>query len=333
MNKNIIIYSETHEHYNLFKDLKSHKDVELVVVKQKKNKSKAIQIIKKIHLSNTISHYISLPFKNIWYEKIDLNIEPDKNYNIIVFDLALHDMDPSFLIKASKLKNVNCYLMFINSMSFNLLKPIKEKMDLINWKSIYTFDENDTKKYGFKKLEFCYYSKNDEIEIKNNVPDIDAYFIGTLYPNRKDKIISLYEKLRNDGLNLEFHLQKTGKQRLEKMPYENEIDYFNPERGRIPYENVLESIQHAKTIIEIVQGFQSGPSLRYYEAVCYNKKLLTNNPDIVNYPLYNPKYMKVFSEIHDIDTDWVKSDLIVEYNYNNEFSPINLLNSITDSHS
>lgn len=73
---------------------------------------------------------------------------------------------------------------------------------------------------------------------------------------------------------------------------------------------------------------QRGTSLRYMEAVCYNKKLLTNNDDVVTYPFYDPRYMKIFHTLTDIDLDWLKMDIDVEYHYNGEFSPIRLIKSL-----
>ena len=43
---------------------------------------------------------------------------------------------------------------------------------------------------------------------------------------------------------------------------------------------------------------------------------------------YNDKYMKIFKNIEDIDTEWVKSKEKVDYKYNNEFSPINIIKEI-----
>ncbi len=74
-------------------------------------------------------------------------------------------------------------------------------------------------------------------------------------------------------------------------------------------------------ILEVLQDGQTGSTLRYLEAVCYNKKLLTTNPRIKNYPFYDERYMKVFSSESDIDYDWVKKRETINYGYKDEFSP------------
>ena len=73
---------------------------------------------------------------------------------------------------------------------------------------------------------------------------------------------------------------------------------------------------------------QYGPSLRYFEAVCYNKKLLTNNPCVVDLPYYDPRYIQVFNNPSDIDIDWLREDCTVDYGYKGDFSPNILIDRI-----
>ena len=94
------------------------------------------------------------------------------------------------------------------------------------------------------------------------------------------------------------------------------------------YEEVLGGVLRSKVILEILQEGQSGPSLRYYEAVCYNKKLLSNNPNIVHFPYYDSRYMRYFSSPEDIDIAWITEDCDVDYHYKGDFSPVNMLDLI-----
>ena len=63
----------------------------------------------------------------------------------------------------------------------------------------------------------------------------------------------------------------------------------------------------------------------HFEAVCMNKKLLTNNPYIVSFPFYNPKWMRIFSSLEDIDIEWIRNREKIDYGYNGEFSPVHLI--------
>jgi hypothetical protein len=81
-------------------------------------------------------------------------------------------------------------------------------------------------------------------------------------------------------------------------------------------------------ILEVVQNNQAAVTLRTLEAIYYGKKLLTNNKNIKKYSFYNPKYIQVFSDVNEIDFDFVKKKIDVRYEYHNECSPINLLKYI-----
>ena len=84
----------------------------------------------------------------------------------------------------------------------------------------------------------------------------------------------------------------------------------------------------ANCILEVLKGDAHSCTLRFWEAVMYNKKLYTNWKGVVNSPYYNPKYIKVFEKPDDIDLDFIRERLDVDYNYQGELSPIHLLNRI-----
>ena len=49
---------------------------------------------------------------------------------------------------------------------------------------------------------------------------------------------------------------------------------------------------------------------------------------VKNLPYYNPEYMFIFTNIEDIDINWIKQDVVVDYEYQDDFSPINFLEEI-----
>ena len=83
-------------------------------------------------------------------------------------------------------------------------------------------------------------------------------------------------------------------------------------------------------MLEIVTKGQTGITLRTVEAICFNKKLLTNNSMIKNMPFYDSRYMKLISEMKDIeDYDrFINNNDEVHYENCNYFSPIMLLRKI-----
>lgn len=84
-------------------------------------------------------------------------------------------------------------------------------------------------------------------------------------------------------------------------------DYF---REWIEYEEVLKYICCAKAILEINANYQSGLTMRSMESIFYEKKLITNNIDIMQYSFYNPNNIFVIGE-----RDWTDIEQFVTTKY------------------
>lgn len=100
---------------------------------------------------------------------------------------------------------------------------------------------------------------------------------------------------------------------------------------RLAYEEMLKEEMKANVLLEIVvPGVGSGATLRYYEAVMYGKKLLTNNPTVKELSFYDERFIRYFEKPEDIDLEWVKAREKVDYNYNGEFSLANFCRKLEE---
>ena len=263
--------------------------------------------------------------KWIWYDLSEIEINSYDNYIIMMLPTIFFECDVSVIKKYSKLKNVKMILILLDTIGVNtpvgrLINDIyKDTM----WDYIFSYDYEDCKKYGFNYLDECYYSKH-EINLKYNSSEkYDAYFIGALKPGRTHETIELFEYLTNNNVKTKFDIVKNDKRTIS---YNDKN--FNILNKRKPYQYILDSIQNTNCIIEFLQKEQNTQSLRYFEAVCFNKKLLTNNKNAKRLSFYNEKYIKIFDKLEDIDIEWLQRKETVDYGYKNEFSPIHLLEKI-----
>lgn len=96
----------------------------------------------------------------------------------------------------------------------------------------------------------------------------------------------------------------------------------------IPYARNIENVAASRALVDIVQGEQSGLTLRPLEALACRKKLITNNPAIKNYDFYSPTNVFVVGE-DDIATigQFVESeycpvpeDVVEQYDVNSWLS-------------
>ena len=197
------------------------------------------------------------------------------------------------------------------------MDELKEKFDLV-----ISFDQNDCKKYNliYHHLVFSSY-QGDLVEM----PESDVYFVGKA-KNRLSEIIKVYKILREHGLKCDFHISGVP---VQNQIYGDEIDY-DP---HITYNDNLQHILHTKCLLEVMQQGGAGFTQRGCEAVCLDKKLLTNNSEIKEAPFYMPEYISQFINADNIDSEFlnnIKNDTTVDYNYKREFSPVKFIQFVED---
>lgn len=189
------------------------------------------------------------------------------------------------------------------------LGELKDEFDLI-----VTDEKQDAELYNLYYMpdSFCN-------PFKRNYPrKYDLYFVGA--DKKRERILyDISEAALKKGLNVSINV--TGTKRISKKI--NYIDY-------IDYTDIILGDLQSNCILEILQPGQKSYTLRWQEAVCLNKKILTNNKNIVNEKYYNPKYVKAFENISDIDWDFVNKKEDVNYNYQGDFSPIYFLDTVEE---
>lgn len=298
-----------------FEDLRSIKDVRL----------KSLSSLDNWRLSFYERLNIKLPPPNFFLWQF--NFKKDKYVFILEHMVLLYwGCDWINQIKRKYGDSVFFVLTLFDSMSASSVSLIEAKEMILKtkWDLVYSFDKKDVEMYGWKWLGFSYFSSffdRGSIGIKN-----DAYFVGGLKGGRTELIMNTAEKMEKEGVDLLFELLPPA---CDRDNYKNcstaHIHYLNKV---VKYHRILDEVRGSNCIVEILQKQQHCQSYRYFEAIYYNKKLLTNNPDVVNYPFYNPDYIKIFKDISEIDCEWIKKREQVDYGYNNEFSPVLLLDMI-----
>ena len=182
-----------------------------------------------------------------------------------------------------------------------------------------TYDASDAQKYN---MEF-----HPEVESKIDTSIIDTSFHQDVFfagkaKNRLKEIIAIYDKLTNAGLKCLFYVMRADYNESDKR---DGIIFSN---RMMKYKEVLTHSLQSKCILEINQEGAIGNTCRFLESVMYNRKLLTNNTSLKNDIFYNPEYISFWETPEQIDTDFIKNDTVVDFKYNNEFSPIDLLTFI-----
>lgn len=302
-----------------FVDLRNDDRVIYLEGSGKNIKNSALKFLKKIHLSTRINKYVDLPFKSIWGCNLEkISWEKDVTYYLIVDQSALWPIKPSYISKLKDKYNIKLVMLLCDFLDSDYAKIARFYMDQLEFNYIFSFDPNDCKKYGFELLTEHFSVL--PIEIKSE-PMYDLYFIGN-NKNRLPILHEIYTDMLSNGLSGVFRISEVPKssQTINSIIY-NE---------KIKFEDMLAESVKANCILELLSSGQSGTTLRYNVAVCYNKKLLTNNKDILNLPFYNPQYMHLIDKPEDIDWNWVKERISIDYHYDGRFSPKRIIDRIIE---
>lgn len=226
----------------------------------------------------------------------------------IIFDQAFSVA----LVKAIKFLNPNIKIyIYLWNPTFKDTSITKKLNKVKNLISIYSFDKNDCKKYGFKFSPMIY---NLDIKYKKEEIIYDVIFVGYL-KNRVQLLTELYNKLQEFSASTYFYVLDNIKTK-DKVPFELHDTYLE-------YDEYRKKMICSKAVLDIVQDGQIGLTIRTMETICYGKKLITNNLDIINYDFYNKNNIFVIG-IDDINTleQFIKlpfvpipSEVLKKYNF------------------
>jgi hypothetical protein len=185
------------------------------------------------------------------------------------------------------------------------LSRFKEAISLIPlFDKFYVFDKNDltqkNKTYPTTNFYFdCY-----DFLFENKEVEYDVFFIGS-YDNRIEKLIPICEGLYRKGYTLKIILCCKPKPELLKYPF---IEFI---KKRISYYENLQLVSKSKCIIDLNHDqLHNGISFRVFEALGYNRKLITTNPNIKAYDFYNPNNIFVAENEYNLD----KLDIFLKTN-------------------
>lgn len=145
------------------------------------------------------------------------------------------------------------------------MDSLKADVDLVA-----TFDQGDAKRYDIDFIQEPFSStvmNHKKLKTELNPYKWDVTFVGSAR-DRVDKVMGFYYKLKEYGLSCDFHITNVDKS--ERIEAED-----------IAYEplDFLELLQHvvsSKCVLEIMQSNGVAPTVRYPEAMLFEKNLLTD---------------------------------------------------------
>lgn len=315
MNKYIVIDKATEHHAAMWYDLKGTSVTYLKELFQCKNR--VVRAIIKIFYKDSFYHK-KLEFLKKWlysyYSLEGVRMSTDDEYYIIFTDSSLSKYDYHYLKNKKERNHCRYVLIFLNIYA-NVSKSTLEKIDLMD--RIFTMEKQDESEHGFEYVGQVY--SKVPMEAKGEVPECDLFFIG-LNKGRETMLHALFRHLHGNVV-CDFTIIGVKKKR---QLYPAFITY----NRRMGYEEILEHVNSANCILDMVQKGQTGLTFRPLEAICYNKKLLTNNPAVKGLSYYDERFMRVFDTMEEIDISFITEKMEVDYHYSMDFSPLRILEKL-----
>lgn len=194
--------------------------------------------------------------------------------------LLIDYLDYHLLKSLKKLTNkkVKRYLWLWNPIKKNNALNYFQTIKKIGFYS-YTYEPRTAEKYGIGLLN-QFYRMNINFPKKQDYK-YDFYFLG-FKKNRGEKINEIKTYLLDKGFSVFFYV-------VEDM------------EDAISYKQNIQNILKAKCLVEIVDDDLKGLTLRPLEAIAFQKKLLTNNINILNSDLYNEHNIYIYDIDNNVD--------------------------------
>lgn len=272
-----------------------------------------LRFLYKMHTSIKINQIVDLPWKGIWDRYAIFPSSTSGTKWVVITNWSIRRFSLSCLKSLSENPQYRLVLIYLDTY-LKVPDFYKKYINQIQFDLIYTFDNHDAEEYGWIFTNSLY--SKSEMQNQQNI-EYDLYFIGE-DKGRVDQLVAVYDYLSKNDLKCCFKIITTDINRTSRDGL-----YFL--KKRIEYRKILEDISKSRAILEIVQDGQSGMTMRPYEAMFYDKKLLTNNSVLRSMDFFNDKFMMVFSEMEDSVIQFLKNKEPVQYHYKNEYSPVKWL--------
>lgn len=244
---------------------------------------------KKDKLYNDVNIYGRRKTNENYYNQNLKNVEEDV---IIVFDPHVRIQFLVWLRKNNPDKRIIMWFWnTIAEIGKNLpLDEIPESIE--KW----SYSKYDCAKYS---LEYNTTFYPYDLPEASKMIEYDVCFIGK-DKGRLQEILAVKEELEKRGLRTYFHISPTHQYELLK----NRIY-----KAKIPYKDVDSIIARSKCILDIEVSKTAGLTIRPFEALLRNKKLITNNVSLAEEDFYCPENVFIIGKDRmDGIVDFVKSD-------------------------
>lgn len=233
-------------------------------------------------------------YNNIFLKKFKgINLKDELEADELNKDLLKIEKNYDYFIKIgpiilqeSTLKILKNRFPVLISHHWDTINSNKEKIILSEkrfFNKVSTYSKKDCKKYDLAYLPNFYFKKEDKsIKIENDVFGITSDF------TRIDFLEKIAKKLKEN--DIKYNINLITDKNIESK-------WINVSKNPWNIEEVLKVYSKSRAVLELVKKEHEGSStFRTIECIGLNKKLITNNKEIINENFYNKNNILVIKE-------------------------------------
>ena len=157
---------------------------------------------------------------------------------------------------------------------------------------IFVFDPEDVKRhpsYNFVFLPNCYFGETDFTQPS----EIDLLYIGQFIEKRHQQLSSIHNYLESQQIHYSSYTSLY--QGRDFIPLHHKILHH---KISTTYQENIDFVKKSKTLIDFKRDEHDGLSLRFFEAMQYGKKIITDNFSVKNYDFYHPNNIFVTNYVN-----------------------------------
>lgn len=255
---------------------------------------------------NMIHNYIKRYFNNV------MMTVRNKSYDVV---FLISGQSLSFSesmieeIKAFQTKAKFVLYQWDSQTNFPYIKKVQKFFD-----KCYSFDRRDIKETPSLKFLPLFYSRiYEEIGMKNSKDyKYDFCFVGTAHPKKYKFINMMNEQLKKVYPSqfiyfffpspIVYFYRKVMNKELRNAKYSE--FYYVPLKGK----EMNDFYEASRCVLDAAQEGQLGLTIRVLESLGAKKKLITTNPDIVNYDFYKPENIYIYDGEIDLNNLFFKEE-------------------------
>ncbi|MBB2149892.1 lipopolysaccharide biosynthesis protein [Pedobacter gandavensis] len=177
----------------------------------------------------------------------------------------------------------------------------------------FTFDPVDAKAHDLKLRPLFYTTAYAQKNVVKH-HKYDLLFIGTAHSDRYILVKNITANLKLAKSKLYFYLGSKMLFFAKKVTDKEfrDVNFKDISFESLTHTNIFNLMSQSKSILDINHPQQKGLTMRTFEALGANIKLITTNPQIVNYDFYNPNNVLLIDRTQpDIDSKFFEGSFIV----------------------